>query len=172
MAASRMIEHPLASHAAGTVNQTSALSSDGGWDQQGTNALALWNHDNGLRFAERRDMINYVLRSATLPISRVICSFAYSQRAVRKSMMRSIGFFPGYKMVPGGHEVGGCRLVAGGKTGVIGTNAGLSVRTWIGWKQARLVLSCTSNEIHIQESLVVVGLLLHRLARLLARGKA
>lgn len=45
-----------------------------------------------------KGVIGDLLKSATLPISRVICSLAYSQRAVKKSMMRSIGFFPGYQI--------------------------------------------------------------------------
>ena len=62
MAASRIIWHPVASHAAGTVSHTSAESDD----------------DRGATVSTRKDAgeEEYAPRSATAPISRVICCFA------------------------------------------------------------------------------------------------
>lgn len=79
MAAARMRSHPLASHAAGQVTTTSAAS--------------IGRQRVATRTSARE--CECLLRSATAPISRVISSFAYSHRHVRKSTIRFIAVLPG-----------------------------------------------------------------------------
>lgn len=88
IAASRIIWQPMASHAAGTVSHTSAAP----WQDK----YSKWK-----KGSKRLNPIGnagwlYTPRSATAPISRVICCLAYSQIQERKSMIKSLAFLPGW----------------------------------------------------------------------------
>jgi hypothetical protein len=84
IAASLMISQPFASQAAGTVSHTSAESFDHGF-----------SYRVSVFFFKKKT--NDILKSATAPMSLVIWSFAYSQRQLRKSIIRSMALFPGYR---------------------------------------------------------------------------
>ena len=76
IAASRIIWHPRASQAAGTVSQTSAESSSSS-RRQWLGTLRMSGHET-------------LPKSATAPISRVIWLFAYCHKQDKKSTIRSI----------------------------------------------------------------------------------
>ena len=76
---------PRASHAAGTVSHTSAESVRRFCVSYGRKMLGEPSCEN-----------YYAPKSATAPMSLVICSLAYAQRHERKSTMRSRASLPGY----------------------------------------------------------------------------
>ena len=90
IAASRIIWQPMASHAAGTVSHTSAAP----WHDECSKEVSKMWVSVSVLFTAQENV--YTPRSATAPISRVICCLAYSQIQERKSIIRSIAFLPGY----------------------------------------------------------------------------